>query len=168
MGKQMTLRSVAAVDDAIAQIGANRRRVAQLEGELSMKMAKLKTEYEAAAAPLRELEQELAGAVQRYCEANRARLLDGDARTVKFAAGEVGWRLAPPTVVVREGTVMARLVEKLRKLKLGRFIRVKEELDKRVVLADPSALDGVKEISIERAEVFSIVPFEQKLEAVTE
>jgi phage host-nuclease inhibitor protein Gam len=102
--------------------------------------------------------------VHVWAEANRDALTsNGKTKTVKLAAGEISWRMRPPSVAVRG---MAAVIEALKKLKLSRFIRTKEELDKEAVLADPDAVNAIKGISITQREDFVIKPDATELEEV--
>lgn len=57
------------------------------------------------------------------------------------------------------------VIETLKKLKLDRFIRRKEEVNKDAILADKEAVKGITGISIVSGkETFSITPFEQEIE----
>ncbi|EDQ2491945.1 host-nuclease inhibitor protein Gam, partial [Salmonella enterica subsp. enterica] len=53
----------------------------------------------------------------------------------------------------------------LKTLKLHRFIRQKEEINKDAILADKKAVENIRGISIVSGkEMFSITPFEQEIE----
>jgi len=97
--------------------------------------------------------------VQTWCEAHRSELLKGDAKTANLVTGEVAWRSRPPSVLIRG---MDIVIETLKRLGLGRFVRTKEEVNKEAVLADPRAVAGVAGISVTTGvEDFIISPFEQ-------
>ena len=53
-------------------------------------------------------------------------------------------------------------METLKRLKLERFIRTKEEINKEAILNEPKAVVGVAGIKVNSGiEDFSIIPFEQ-------
>ena len=58
------------------------------------------------------------------------------------------------------------VLDALRRFDAARFIRVKEEINKEAILADPAAVAGIGGIRIEQGEVFEVVPFEAALEEV--
>ena len=84
-------------------------------------------------------------------------------KTANLASGEVRWRMRPPKVLIRG---MDAVMEALKDLRLERFIRTKEEINKEAILADPEAIKHVKGLGIDRGEDFLIVPFETELEEV--
>lgn len=152
------------VDAAIAEIGAAQRARDDINTRMNTELAQVKERYEAEALPHAAVIKELGAGVQIWCEAHREELTrDGRTKTHKFGAGEVSWRMRPPRVSIRgEGIVM----EALKRLGLERFIRRKEEIDKSAILEDPTAVDGIKGLSISQGEDFVIKPFETELEEV--
>lgn len=143
----------------IRRIGDLQRQMIRAQTELNDRVA----EITAAIAPLLESLKEqlkpLQAGVQVWCEANRNELTrGGKVKSASFVTGEVQWRQRPPSVSVRgvEG-VLLQLV----KLDLDRFIRVKQEINKDAILAEPEAVRGVAGISvITGVEDFVIVPAE--------
>lgn len=152
------------VDAAIAQIGAAQRKRDEIETAMNTELATVKERYEAAAAPHAGVIDQLGEGVRIWCEANRIKLTkEGRIKTAKFGAGEVSWRTRPPRVNVRgEGIV----IEALKRLGLGRFIRTSETLDKNAILADPDAVQDIKGLSISQGEDFVIKPFASEIEEV--
>lgn len=151
------------VNDAIARIGVLQRERVRIEAAMNDQLAAIKECFELEAAPLKEEIEALSQGVHLWCEANRALLLKGDAKTYSFPAGEVSWRIRPPRCVVRGAEAV---IEALKRLGLGRFVRVKEEVNKEAILNEPEAVRGVAGISIEQGEDFIIKPFESELEEV--
>ncbi len=99
-----------------------------------------------------------------WCEAHRDELTQGGkVKYHDFPSGHVAWRMRPPRVVVRN---LEKVLEALRTLGLSQFIRVKEEVNKEAVLAEPDVVAQVRGISIAQEEDFGITPFETKLEEV--
>lgn len=152
------------VDAAIAEIGAAQRRRAAITTAMNDELAAVKARYEEQAAPDSGVIKELGAGVQIWCEAHRDELTkEGRTKTAKFGAGEISWRTRPPRVNVRgEGIV----IEALKRLGLGSFIRTKEEIDKNAILAAPDAVQDVKGLSISQGEDFVIKPFLTAIEEV--
>jgi len=148
---------------AVKEIGEAQRERTRIETAMNDEIAAIKTRYEEQARPYAEQIRELTQGVQTYCEAHRDELLTGKAKTVNLASGEVKWRTRPPRVSVRNVT---GVIEALKRLKLKRFIRIKEEINKEAILEEPETVAGVKGISITQREDFVIVPFETELEEV--
>ncbi len=172
MSKPHRIRSTAAefvpanraeADEAIRTIGEYQRRREALQTAMNERLAALKAESECEAAPLSAAIKTLSQGVQTWAEANRAELLKGGGKTVKLGKGEIPWRMRPPSVVVRGA---AAVIEALTRLGLQRFLRVKTEVDKERILADPDAVRDVKGITVSQGEDFVIVPFATSLEEV--
>lgn len=127
-------------------------------------LATIRATYEEQARPHAEVIKSLSQGVQVWCDANRETLTMGNkTKTANLASGEVRWRMRPPKVVVRG---MDMVMEELKGLHLERFLRIKEEVNKEAILADPEAVQHVKGISIDQGEDFVILPFETELEEV--
>jgi len=102
--------------------------------------------------------------IQTWCEANRAALTEGGkVKSANLITGEVQWRQRPPSCKVRneEG-----VIETLERLDLGRFVRVKKEVNREAILQEPDAARGVAGLTIiTGVEDFAITPFEQEVDA---
>lgn len=157
-------QSLEEVNGAIAEIGVHQRDRKRIETEMQADLAAARARYEADAAPHADKIKELSQGVQVFCEAHRGELTkDGKTKTIKFAAGEVSWRMRPPSIVVR-GT--DAVISALRRLKLDRFLRTKVELDKSAMLNEPQALDGIRGIVVSQREDFVLRPFSTQLEEI--
>ncbi|MDY0019843.1 MAG: host-nuclease inhibitor Gam family protein [Anaerolineae bacterium] len=152
------------VVEAIAEIGRRQRERDRIQAAMNDELAAIRERYEVEALPHTETIKGLTNGVQIYCEANRDKLTAaGKSKTVAFASGEVKWRVTTPKVVVRG---VETVLQTLKSLRLTRFIRTKEEINKEAILADPEAIRHVKGITISQSENFVIVPFETELEEV--
>ena len=150
--------------EAIAEIGRKQRERIRIQTTMNDELAAIRQKYEVEAKPHADEIQRLTEGVHTWCEANRDTLTQsGKVKTANLASGEVRWRMRPPSVAARG---LDKVLEALRALKLNRFIRVKEELDKEAILAEPEAVQHIKGISISQKEDFVIVPFETELEEV--
>lgn len=147
---------------AVREIGDDRRHLARLETEMNDRIARLKEGYEAKAEPIRERIVAGTEGLKIWAEANRTALTGGDkTKTVDLGTGEVKWRLRPPSVRI---TKVEDVLGRLRELALTRFIRVKEEVNKDAILADPETARTVTGIAIGTAgEDFIVEPFEAAL-----
>jgi len=152
------------LNDAVAGIGAAQRERDRIQAEMNDNLAAVRAEYEAMARPHADHIAELTQGVKVYCEAHRDELTKGGkVKTARLATGEVSWRTRPPSVVVRG---MEAVIDALRRLKLDRFLRVKTELDKDAILAEPEAVTAIKGLSISQKEDFVIKPDLTELEEV--
>lgn len=151
------------VIELIAQIGIDSREMTTIAVKMNEAMARTKEEFEQRAEPARRRVEAAQKGVQAWCEANRPELTaQGKVKTHQFTTGEVQWRTRPPSVrITGEEAVMFTL----RALKLTRFIRTKEEINKEAILNEPKAVAGVPGIRISQTEDFVVVPFEVELSA---
>ncbi|CAA0130246.1 Uncharacterised protein [Starkeya nomas] len=149
---------------AVRVIGELNRDIARITADMNDELAAVKERYENAAAPLRERSEAATEGLKMWAEANRSTLTGGDkTKTVDLGTGEIKWRLRPPSVRLRgEDTV----IEKLRALGLGRFIRTKVEVNKEALKAEPDVARTVAGVSISSGgEDFVVEPFEAALTA---
>jgi phage host-nuclease inhibitor protein Gam len=145
----------------LSTIGKRQREVAAIEIAMNAQLAAVKEACEEKARPVNELIETAFTALQCWAEAHRSELLVGNAKTAKLATGEISWRMTPPSV--RLSGVDA-VLEALKQLGLGRFVRTKDEVDKSAILGDPDAVKGVKGIAISQREEFVAKPFESEIE----
>lgn len=158
-------QSLAEVNEAVAEIGRRQRERDRIQAEMNDNLAAMRAEYEAMARPHAERIAALTHGVAMYCEAHRDVLTNsGKTKTARLASGEVSWRMRPPSVVPRGG--LAGVIDTLKRLGLTRFLRIKEELDKDAILADPKAVEGIKGLAISQREDFVIKPDSTELEEV--
>lgn len=154
-------------EDVAAQIkalGDLQRMLAREQADMNDAIGEIAKRHQPALDALtRAIEEHQAG-IQTWCEAHRDELTrDGKVKTANLVTGEVQWRQRPPSVTVR---MTDFVIEQLRNLGLARFVRVKEEVNKEAILAEPAAVAGVAGIHIKTGvEDFVITPFEQELGA---
>lgn len=149
---------------SIAEIGRRQRERERIQSDMNDQLAAIKQSFEEQARPHADAITALSSGVQTWCEANRAVLTqDGKVKTANLASGEVRWRMRPPSVSARP---IEKVIEALKDMGLKRFIRIKEEIDKESILAEPDAVKYIKGIKIEQKEDFVIVPFETELEEI--
>ncbi len=157
-------QSKAEVAEAIREIGEQTREIARLQADMNDELARVKERWELLAQPLAERCETLNKGVQIWCEANRNLLTQGGkVKTATLTTGEVAWRTRPPSVRI---TGADAVVDMLRRLKLDRFVRTKEEVNKEAILNEPEAVRGVAGISIQQGEDFIVTPFESELAEV--
>ena len=148
---------------AVTRIGVLNRELARREADMGDALARIKQKVEEAAEPLREALRAATEGLRIWSEANRADLTGaGKVKSADLGTGTIGWRLRPPRVSVPRD--VAGLIERLKGLGLGRFVRTREEIDKEAMLAEPAAVAGVPGVKIGSAgEDFFVEPFEAAL-----
>lgn len=146
----------------LAAIGRSQREVTRIEADLNDQITALKAEAEQSAALYNAEIEGCFRALHAWAEAHRDELCPRGTKTARLATGEICWRQRPPSVRV---TGAERVIEALRRLGLGRFIRTKEEVDKEAILSEPEAVRGVKGLSvITGVEDFVAKPYETEIE----
>jgi phage host-nuclease inhibitor protein Gam len=149
-------------DEFIYNLGEAVRSRDLAENAMNRDLAQIKSEYEAKAAPVAAAISRLTAGIQGYCEAHRAELCKGDAKTFRFGNGEVRWRHRPPKVTLRG---VEKILDWCKTHRLRKFIRVTEELSKEAMLADAAKAQTIPGVSIASAgEDFAVEPFNATLE----
>lgn len=145
----------------IKAIGDLQRELGRIEADINDQIADITKKAAPRIEQLRERLTELQAGVQTWCEANRVEIC-GKGKSANLITGEVSWRMRPPSVSVpRAGDKLDEAINRLRGLGLLRFIRVKEEINKEAILAEPAEVAGVKGIKVvSGVEDFVITPFE--------
>lgn len=148
----------------IRRIGDLTRQLTRYETEVNDKIAEVTATYQPLLDQLKEQIKPLQAGVQVWCEANRDALTRGGrVKSANLVTGEVQWRQRPPSVSVRG---VAAVIDTLKRIGLGRFVRTKEEINKDAILNDPAAVREVAGIAIVTGvEDFVIVPFEIETQA---
>lgn len=147
----------------IRRLGDVQRARARLETEMNDRLAALIEECAPELAALKAQADALMEGIRTWCEAHRTALTDGGkVKTANLVTGDVAWRQRPPSVSVRGAETV---IETLERLGLAQFVRLKREVNKEAVLADPDAVRGVAGITVVcGVEDFVVTPFEQHVQ----
>lgn len=144
--------------EAIRALGDAQRELTRVETEINDQIAAITAGRKGEIEAIKTRIETLTGGIQTWCEAHRAELLSGGGKEANLITGLVKWRQRPPSVSIRS---VDKVLETLRSLGLGRFIRSKDEPNKEAMLADPTAVSGIAGINIVTGiEDFVIEPFE--------
>jgi phage host-nuclease inhibitor protein Gam len=156
-------RDMAEAAEAVARIGAIERELTLAGAVLAEVIALAKQDAEAQAAPLKAEMELLARGLQIWAEAHREALTGGGrSKTVKLATGEIAWRERPPSVRLRD---VDAVLETLRAMQLGRFIRERHEVDREAMLREPGLAATVPGVTIGSAgEEFVVRPTQADLD----
>ncbi|TQI78732.1 phage host-nuclease inhibitor protein Gam [Serratia fonticola] len=151
----------AEVIEGIKILGDLQRQLTRTETEMNDQIAAV-TQYHS--PELERLKAEITSyqtGIQTWCEANRDDLTQhGKTKTVNLTTGDVSWRIRPPSCSIKG---VDSVIAALKKLKLTRFIRAKEEINKEAILNETDAVKNIPGITINRdLEDFAIIPFEQE------
>ncbi len=146
---------------AIRQLGDLQRMHERQRCEMNDLIAAITQDHQPILQDLADQVEALRAAVQTWCEANRVALCgEGDkyGKTASLVTGEVAWRQRPPSVRVRGEE---EVIQALQEMGLQRLLRVKTELDKPAILAEPETVAAVRGITIVTGvEDFIVTPFE--------
>lgn len=153
-------------DDAcgdIRKIGDLQRQLLRKTTEMNDAIAAITQQYQPLLDTITVQIKTLQDGVQNYCEAHRDELTNGGkTKSAQMITGEVMWRQRPPRVAIRNAE---NVIEMLKRLSLGRFVRTKEEVNKEAILDEPDEVRGVAGITVVTGqEDFVITPFEQAAE----
>ncbi len=149
-------------DAMIFDLGVVRRELVVAEAAMNDEIAAIRQRHEQQAEPLKQREAAVLGGLEMWAAANRERLTNGGrVKFYRFASGELKWRTRPPRVSVRG---QEAVIETLRSLGLVRFVRIKEEVNKEAMLAEPEVARAVAGVSIgTEGEDFVVEPYEEVL-----
>jgi phage host-nuclease inhibitor protein Gam len=144
----------------IKHLGDVQRMLGRELADMNDTIAEITKAHQPALEALTAEIEALQASIQGWCEANRDDLTNGGkVKTANLVTGEVQWRQRPPSVRVRAAEMV---IDTLLKLGLDRFVRVKTEINKEAMLADPEGVSGIAGIAIQTGvEDFVITPFEQ-------
>ncbi len=146
----------------IKSLGDVNRHIARMTAAMNDDIANVTENYQPEIDKLREQAANLQEGVQAWCEANREELTGGGkVKTANLITGNVQWRQRPPSVSVRGADTV---IETLKRMGFGRFVRTKEEVNKEAILNEPDEVRGIAGLNIVTGvEDFVIEPFEQDL-----
>ncbi len=169
MPKKVVIAVAKSLDEAaqfLAEIGKEQRATEKIRLGLNAKVNELKAKAMADDEPHQEKISQLVEGLFAYAEAHRDELTDhGKRKTVELPTGTFGWRMTPPAVSLYN---VEAILESLKSLKLERFIRTKEEVDKEAMLKEPKVAKTVKGVSIGQHEEFVAKPAELEVEIATQ
>ena len=145
----------------LARIGEIQRMAQLNKTALAEAVARVTADIEADSAKLGEEHDRLFRGLQLWAEANRHALTDGGkTKTVRLGNGSIAWRLAPPSVRIKEPeAVLAYLLTN----HIEKFVRWKREINREVMLVEAEEASKIPGITIKSAgESFVIEPVGQK------
>jgi phage host-nuclease inhibitor protein Gam len=144
----------------IARLGELQRDLARMTADMNDALGAITASWQPQIDALTAAINNLQQGVQTWCEAHRDSLTDGGkTKTANLVTGEVAWRQRPPSVQVRGSETV---IDTLRRMGLGEFVRSKDEVNKEAILNEPQRVRGIAGIAVVTGvEDFTITPFEQ-------
>lgn len=140
MTQQNTL-AIATPDElkaAFAEWQEINRQMQQAENKQAGKLAALKAKHDSETAPLAERMAELETRIKAYAAAHQTELTGGKGKAAAIGTGFIKWRSGRDSVQISSDT--ETVIAELKRRRLSRLIRVKEEINKTAVLADAAVL----------------------------
>lgn len=142
-------QSRAEVEALIARIGELHRAKVRRGLEYGGQIADLKQVFDADIEALDRQIDEAEAKVRVWCVQNRAAICKGRSKTAHFATGEVKFRAGRLVVLLTKSE--DAILDYLRRKKLTRFIRVKEEVNKTALAGEPEIAETIPGVTLQRA-----------------
>lgn len=151
-----------AAREAIREIGDLKRAVLRHQADLNDQVQALQERYGHEVAPLNERVTALTEGLRMFAEVHRDRLTrGGKVKFAEFSTGKLSWRNRPPKVSLKK---VDEVILRIKEAGLTAFLRVKEEVDKDAMLADPATATAIKGVTIgSEGEDFIVEPAETEL-----
>jgi phage host-nuclease inhibitor protein Gam len=141
-------KSTTDLSEGVALIASLRRERDTIAAELNERISELGVKLAEAVEPFDRKIAHLASGVKYFADQNKAKLLEGESKTIKLPTGQLSYRSQPVSVKTKSSTKIvdkileendmsewwAKIVIKLSKV----FLRVKLELDKDACLKNKS------------------------------
>lgn len=127
-----------------------------LEGNMNKAITAIKEKFESKITGLQEEKDDAFEMMQAYAEAHPEQF--EKKKSMGFTHGIIGFRTGTPKLQPRKGFKWAGVLETIKE-SFGKYIRVKEELNKELLLADRNTID-LKEMHLEviQDETFYVEP----------
>lgn len=125
-------------EEAFAGYNSCTSRLQVLEGKMNEELTAIKEKYDSKIGKLQEEKEDHFEMMQVYCEANP--LLFEKKKSMELTHGTVGFRTGTPKLVTLRGFQWAAVFQ-LVKDKLNNYVRIKEEVNKELLLADRDKID---------------------------
>jgi phage host-nuclease inhibitor protein Gam len=155
-----TIRTRAEADQLVGDIATLKAQEQQITGELNEKITALRREYDLQLMQIAVDLEARTATLQDWSDRNVAEF--GARKSIAFTHGEVGWRTGNPALKPLTGWTWDRVLEKLREGGwFAKYLRVKQEVNKELILADRGELgESLKSIGVRvvQAETFYIEP----------
>ncbi len=158
-----TPQTAAEASNAMGELGTAMADRAKLQADLDKAVAEVTAKFQPKIQALAAQVKDLVGGLQTWAEANKDDLTAQGKRSVNLGTGEVGWRTNPPKVKV---TGLPKVLELLKAKGLEMLVAIKEDINKKAVLEDPSQIKGVKGLEIVQDETFWAKPASVDMEEI--
>lgn len=132
--QKTTLTSFQDVDQNLKLIALDKVYINKREAEMNKRVIEMQNKYEEETREARERLMAYEKDIELFCAEHRDEFVESKTITLNF--GIVSFRLTTPKLQPLRGNTWEVVLTIIKKLKLTRFIRVKEELDKDAIKAE--------------------------------
>lgn len=152
-----TYEEAVATDEVIAELLAKRtEKLAHYDLEVK-ELRDKRTEY--ADHSLREIMANF-DALRAYVFEHRTELAEGDKKSFTFPGEALcRWYASGKAIVFKRGTKVDTIIERIKKLRVRKFLRLKYEVNKEAMLADQEKAQSIEGVRVrESQELFAYTP----------
>ena len=148
--KQETMDAIKALGDAQRE---HMRKIAHLNDQIAQATAVMAPSLDELRAQIAQLQE----GIHTWCSAHREELC-GKGKSANLQTGEISWRMRPPSVRVAK---VEAVIGWLKTMGMAKYVRVKEEINKDLLLEDKETAGTIPGITIiSGVEDFVVQPFE--------
>ena len=158
-----TPQTAAEASNAMGDLGTAMAERAKTQAEMDAAVAQVTAKFQPKIQALAAQVKDLVNGLQTWGEANKDELTAQGKRSVNLGTGEVGWRMNPPKVKV---TGLPKVIELLKAKGLDMLLAIKEDINKKAILEDPSQIKGVKGLEVVQEETFWAKPASVDMEEI--
>lgn len=129
--------SAADYETSLALYANSTAAINKINADMEAKFTKIREEKQQELTMLLAQQEESFDTVQKYCEDNKELMFSDKKKSVDSVFGVIGFRTATPSLkTLAKGITWAMVLDNLKAMKLKKYIRTKEEVDKETLLAE--------------------------------
>lgn|SRR5574344_575355 len=152
----------AAAETAMNEYCAARTIYLSNTTEMEMQLNEIRNRFASAINDAKERMEAMSSRLEQFAIDHRIEM--NERRTLRLFAGKIGYRIGKPRLTNRDGYPWDAIL-KLVKLRMSKYIRIKEELDKSKLLSDrndPKTVQNIRDcgMDIVQEETFFVQPKE--------
>jgi phage host-nuclease inhibitor protein Gam len=156
-----TLKNFDEIDQKLLELAKHQSFIQSQEADMNDKIQDIRKRYDNLTAHINAVAKQISTDIENFCLLNRQDF--EKSKSKEYAHGIVGFRKSPPKILqLNRKYSWETIIELLKKMRLGMFIRKREEVDKEAILAAIFAKEITDEkltdagLKIDQSEKFSI------------
>lgn len=134
--------TLAEADADMSRLHAIEQTIAEIEAKLAADIARLRERARAKAAPLKEARINIRKRLEAWAKLNYRKIVTRHGKSIRLTHGTIKYRYDPPSVVVKK-VGDKRMIAKLKKRGLNRYVRVEETINREQILKDRIHIPGI-------------------------